>query len=448
MNDQNFFDLAMKAIARQASHSERAELDALLTSDPELKAEFDRLQADVRMAKETLALVNATEATSPEFPAYLRGRLQTKVRQTLGRSKASDEREQKRIMVWNWRRILGMATGAAVVVLLLFSVSIPFLTYRMASPLKASFPTTRHIQPMENANAPPMVAISPHSPPVPPLTPTNELLAGNAIAPSDVKLPDHDTSVPFITFERATIATGSHLKRGGEVFSGVGSVQDFQHYPLVGSNAPPPFEKTPTGNSLVASRAEERPLNASLTVLKGIVILGSYQGFKAEGVSGIQELDIEGPAFLKGHKAMMSVWTSDFLGKPLTLSALDRLQVNLIRTCRQLDRPVVDVYYPQQEIIDGVVQIIIYEGRIGRILVHMDDEMGLSENKFLEEVRLKPGEPVSEDRLLKEVARLQRVFSNISISTYVTQAAFSETNNAGNTTIGFHLKLKPAAAKP
>ena len=99
MNDQNFFDLAMKAIARQASHSERAELDALLTSDPELKAEFDRLQADVRMAKETLALVNATEATSPEFPAYLRGRLQTKVRQTLGRSKASDEREQKRIMV-------------------------------------------------------------------------------------------------------------------------------------------------------------------------------------------------------------------------------------------------------------------------------------------------------------------------------------------------------------
>jgi len=157
MNDQNFFDLAMKAIARQASHSERAELDALLTSHPELKAEFDRLQADARTAKETLALVNATKATSPELPAYLRGRLQTKVRQTLGRSKASDEREQKREMVWNWRRILRSVTGATAVVLLLLSVSIHLCFHKMASPLKATFPPTGQIQPMVNAAATAMV---------------------------------------------------------------------------------------------------------------------------------------------------------------------------------------------------------------------------------------------------------------------------------------------------
>ncbi|MGA2177019.1 MAG: hypothetical protein ABSH38_18750 [Verrucomicrobiota bacterium] len=122
MNDQNFFDLAMKAIARQASDAERAELDALLTGHPELKAEFDRLQVDVRTAKETLALVNATKATEPELPAYVRGRLQTKVRQALGRPKVSDERERELKMIWNWRWILGLATCAAAVVLLLYPV--------------------------------------------------------------------------------------------------------------------------------------------------------------------------------------------------------------------------------------------------------------------------------------------------------------------------------------
>ncbi len=122
MNDQNFFDLAMKAIARHASDAERAELDALLTGHPELKAEFDRLQADFRTAKETLALVDAIKATAPELPSYVRGRLQTKVRQTLGNSKTSNEREQERKMLWNWRWMLGLATAAAALVLLLLPV--------------------------------------------------------------------------------------------------------------------------------------------------------------------------------------------------------------------------------------------------------------------------------------------------------------------------------------
>jgi uncharacterized protein involved in exopolysaccharide biosynthesis len=43
MNDEHFFDLAMKAIARQTTDAERAELDALLASQPELRQEFERL---------------------------------------------------------------------------------------------------------------------------------------------------------------------------------------------------------------------------------------------------------------------------------------------------------------------------------------------------------------------------------------------------------------------
>ena len=115
MNDERFFDLAMKVIARQATDAERAELDALLARDRDSRAEFERLQADVQTARDALPLVAATQATAGELPAYLRGRLQTKVRQTLGRPAV--EEEPDRSLAWSWRWVLGLAATAAVVLL-------------------------------------------------------------------------------------------------------------------------------------------------------------------------------------------------------------------------------------------------------------------------------------------------------------------------------------------
>jgi hypothetical protein len=103
MNDQRFFDLAMKAIAGQVTDAERAELDALFVRGPELKTEFARLQAEVRFMREVLPLVNATEATTGEFPAYARERLQTVVRQTLGRPEKAEQSKQlqpKKGLLW------------------------------------------------------------------------------------------------------------------------------------------------------------------------------------------------------------------------------------------------------------------------------------------------------------------------------------------------------------
>jgi hypothetical protein len=115
VNDERFFDLAMKVIAGQASDAERVELDTLLTREPELRAEFAALQADARVTKDALPLVNAVEATAGELPAYARGRLQTKVRQTFGRP--AGEKEPDRSFAWGLRWWLGLAAATAVVVL-------------------------------------------------------------------------------------------------------------------------------------------------------------------------------------------------------------------------------------------------------------------------------------------------------------------------------------------
>jgi hypothetical protein len=125
MSDPRFFDLALKAIAQQASGAERAELDALLAREPELRAEFARLQGDARLAKAVLPLVGATQATAGEFPAYARGRLQSKVRETLGQPQPSAalEGNTQLHMIWRWRWLLGLATAAAVIII----VAIPVL---------------------------------------------------------------------------------------------------------------------------------------------------------------------------------------------------------------------------------------------------------------------------------------------------------------------------------
>ena len=120
MNDQRFFDLAMKVITRQANAAERADLNALLAREPELRAEFTRLEADTRVAKDVLPLVDACISSTGQFPAYARERLQTTVRQTLGRPEAAAEPNRGR--AWTWRWVLGLAAATAVVVIAALSI--------------------------------------------------------------------------------------------------------------------------------------------------------------------------------------------------------------------------------------------------------------------------------------------------------------------------------------
>jgi len=121
MNYQSFFDLAMKVIARQATDAERADLDALLAQEAEFRAEFARLKTDARIAKDALLFTNAYTASTGEFPAYARERLQTAVRQTLGRPKAAP-RKPDRSLAWGWRWMPRLAIATAVVFLLALPV--------------------------------------------------------------------------------------------------------------------------------------------------------------------------------------------------------------------------------------------------------------------------------------------------------------------------------------
>ena len=66
----------------------------------------------------------AAQAAAGDLPDYARGRLQTKVRQTLGRP--AGKKEPDRSPAWDWCWVLGLGAATAVVVL----VALPM--FRMA----------------------------------------------------------------------------------------------------------------------------------------------------------------------------------------------------------------------------------------------------------------------------------------------------------------------------
>jgi len=158
MNDQSFFDLAMKVIAGQATDAERAHLDALLAQEAELRAEFARLETDARVAKDALPFIDACTASTGEFPAYARERLQTAVRQALGRPNMGRDRapidtstpalaiaqtqaaprEPDRSLACGWRWILRLAIATAVILLL----ALPVFFVRNSVPPAATVPMT------------------------------------------------------------------------------------------------------------------------------------------------------------------------------------------------------------------------------------------------------------------------------------------------------------------
>lgn len=156
MNDERFFDLAMKVIAHQAKDAECVELEALLAREPELRAEFVRLKTDAHLTKDVLPLVGACIESTGDFPPYARERLQTVVRQKLGRPESAAKEPSGRLIPaaqfmpafmpaseseetlrrgsingqpaamrsdWGWRWVLGLAAATAVIVL----VALPML---------------------------------------------------------------------------------------------------------------------------------------------------------------------------------------------------------------------------------------------------------------------------------------------------------------------------------
>ena len=134
-----------------------------------------------------------------------------------------------------------------------------------------------------------------------------------------------------------------------------------------------------------------------LASLKGVVIVPGTLDVKKAGRSGVTGLLTEGVVLPKKVQANFD----EYLGKPLSLAVLDQMVRGAVVAFRSSDMPVVDVLVPEQEIKDGVLQLVVIKGKVGEVIV---EGANYTDPNFLKkQISLKRGEILRESTLLADL---------------------------------------------
>ncbi|HAZ15041.1 MAG: hypothetical protein A2Y28_00730 [Chlamydiae bacterium GWC2_50_10] len=143
-----------------------------------------------------------------------------------------------------------------------------------------------------------------------------------------------------------------------------------------------------------------------LSELKGILLMPGERmlyPFGTPEMRGIHLKDMDVPG---GIEHLRRELEPRFIGQPLTQEGLAEIKRALILYYRRHDRPVVAVEVPEQEITNGVLQLIVIEGRIGKIICK--NNRWFSDSLLLGYVQLRPGQAITADTLLTDVAWMNR----------------------------------------
>jgi hemolysin activation/secretion protein len=171
-----------------------------------------------------------------------------------------------------------------------------------------------------------------------------------------------------------------------------------------------PKQPAPTGPGHIVNKEASKPLTAHgdnevlVGQLKGVVLLADPKEVRPLGVSSPNTV-VPGRVTL-ARRADFNNVIEPFLGKPVTMKSLAELTRGIVGFYRDHDRPVVNVYVPQQSITTGFVQVVVLESRLER--VDATGEHWFSKKWLLHEVTLRPDEPISAREMRENLAWINR----------------------------------------
>jgi hemolysin activation/secretion protein len=179
-----------------------------------------------------------------------------------------------------------------------------------------------------------------------------------------------------------------------------------------GQASPLDFQRVaPKVPQLQAAASLPAPEKADLTddtpvldKLEGIVLLSEPSRVQPNGWGKLSGVHTVGEGLIASPK--LTARLASFLGKPATFGKLQEISAEIIRFYRDSNRPVVDAQLPEQNVTNGVVQILVVEGRAGRILA--EDQRWFSESRILRAIRTRVGDFITANRLLDDLNWLNR----------------------------------------
>jgi hemolysin activation/secretion protein len=94
------------------------------------------------------------------------------------------------------------------------------------------------------------------------------------------------------------------------------------------------------------------------------------------------------------------------LGQPLTRKVIEDIRQKIVSYYRENHRPVMMVVVPEQDISDGVLQLIVAEGVVGEVIAK--GQRWTSAKRIFNTVHLNSGDPIDSDKLLTDVQWLNQ----------------------------------------
>lgn len=138
---------------------------------------------------------------------------------------------------------------------------------------------------------------------------------------------------------------------------------------------------------------------------KGIVLMGSNRSVgnvHVENISGVKFVDLKIPT----GENVLERYLQDYLGRPVTVSRIQDIKRTIIDFYRKANRPIVYVEVPSQAISSGILELVVYEGKLGD--VHCSGNKHFKNERLIGYVKNKQGESVDMDQLLKDLEWMNR----------------------------------------
>jgi hemolysin activation/secretion protein len=163
-----------------------------------------------------------------------------------------------------------------------------------------------------------------------------------------------------------------------------------------GNNLPPelPRDEAPIGGSDKVLVAE----------LKGLIIVSDAASIQQGEIdeTGVHIRTYAGASHYGNFQQMLE----SHLGSPVSMRNLNYIIRDIVRFYRNHDEPVVDVSVPQQDITDGVVQMVLTESRVGEVRV--EGPRYFNAQDLVDQVFIGSGDPIYESWLLDDQRWLMR----------------------------------------
>ncbi|MBS0615652.1 MAG: ShlB/FhaC/HecB family hemolysin secretion/activation protein [Verrucomicrobia bacterium] len=161
--------------------------------------------------------------------------------------------------------------------------------------------------------------------------------------------------------------------------------------------------------SMGALMADSTPVMSSSQItnptLKGIVLLGAYDDFipDTSKMSGISFRDIAVPGGSQGLEDRLRIYLDTHAVTQDTLTVIKR---EIILYYREHDHPVILVLAPEQDVTNGVLQLVVMESRVGDI--EFIGNRHFSTELLQKYVRLNPGDTIDSTQILSDVSWMNR----------------------------------------